>query len=71
MFVCHSKTPPKALTLYSHYKYMCSLIANTIEYRVKCFLHHHRKILKHVLLKTYAIIQLASYTIQLVPLETL
>ena len=35
----------------NHYKYMCSLFANTLEYWVKYFLHHDQNILKHFLLK--------------------
>ena len=49
---------------------MCLLFPNTSEYRVKFFLHHHQKILKHFLLKKICR-HIDSYILQLVLLETL
>ena len=51
--------PKNRLQFWATFKYMCSPFANTLEYWVKYFLHHHQKILKHFLLKAYAVIWLA------------
>ena len=55
-WMCFRKCLQFAFSLHCHCKYMRSLFANTLKLWVKYFLHHHQKILKHFLLKSYAVI---------------